>query len=173
MTLDLIYERLGSYDIRNKISEENAIKEICQEVTLAALSRTDFFRVGAFMGETCLRILYDLPSLFAGKCNAILTRKYVKGRDWYDFLWYVRSKTKINFSLLQSSLEQFEPYSKMKFSVSKQWLIDKLNQKIIDLDWSKAQEDVQRFLSERESQSLKLWKSEFFLSVLRSLESYL
>ena len=36
--------------------------------------------------------LYDLPSLFAGKLHAILYRDWksrVKGRDFYDFVWYV------------------------------------------------------------------------------------
>ena len=34
----------------------------------------------------------DLPSLFASKLHAILCRPYVKGRDWFDFVWYVSKK---------------------------------------------------------------------------------
>ena len=33
-------------------------------------------------------LLQDLPSLFAGKIHAMLCREYVKGRDWYDFIWF-------------------------------------------------------------------------------------
>ena len=60
MTLDLIYDRLNNYHILDKTAEENAIKEICQEIALAALSRCDFFRLGSFMGGTCLRILHNI-----------------------------------------------------------------------------------------------------------------
>src|SRR3990167_5840855 len=42
----------------------------------------------------------DLPSLFASKSHALLCRDYTKGRDWYDFIWYVSRKTPVNFSLL-------------------------------------------------------------------------
>jgi len=31
--------------------------------------------------------IFDLPSLFAGKIHALLCRSYLKGRDWYDFIW--------------------------------------------------------------------------------------
>ena len=40
-------------------------------------------------------ISQDLPSLFAGKLHALLCRAYVKGRDWYDFIWYVTRKNPI------------------------------------------------------------------------------
>jgi len=285
MTFDLIHDRLSFYDLPDRVAEENAIKEICQEITLAALSRSDFFRIGAFMGGTCLRILHglrrfsedldfvlhspdpdfkwspylhaieeefkafgltcsavdrsraeqtvkkaflkedsfgqvlqlqysrtradlqkvvikleidthcpkgaqfdtvslnypypfaitshDLPSLFAGKCNAILTRTYVKGRDWYDFLWYVRSKININCDLLKSSLNQCCPYAGLNISPSSEWLISELKTKISKLDWPKARMDVDRFLSDNERRSLDLWEPNFFLLITKQLENYL
>jgi len=45
--------------------------------------------------------IQDKPSLFAGKCHALLCRQYTKGRDWFDFLWYVQRKTPINLGLLK------------------------------------------------------------------------
>jgi len=45
---------------------------------LSLLSKGDMIAINHF----------DLPSLFAGKLHAILQRKYTKGRDYYDFLWY-------------------------------------------------------------------------------------
>lgn len=36
MTLDLIHDRLNQYNPVDKVAEENAIKEICQEIALAA-----------------------------------------------------------------------------------------------------------------------------------------
>jgi len=51
---------------------------------------------------------YDLPSMMAGKLHAAITRKYVKGRDWYDLLWYRTQRPPVepNISLLQRALDQ-------------------------------------------------------------------
>jgi len=51
---------------------------------------------------------YDLPSMMAGKLHAAITRKYVKGRDWYDLLWYRTQRPPIepNIKLLQEALDQ-------------------------------------------------------------------
>ncbi len=45
---------------KKRFSEEQAVREITQEVALAALGRTDFFKHGVFQGGTCLRIFYGL-----------------------------------------------------------------------------------------------------------------
>jgi predicted nucleotidyltransferase component of viral defense system len=60
MSIKLIQERLNSYNCKSELEEEHAIREITQEVALAALSRTDFFKYGVFQGGTCLRIFYGL-----------------------------------------------------------------------------------------------------------------
>lgn len=51
---------------------------------------------------------YDLPSLLAGKLHAVLTRKYAKGRDWYDLVWYLSQRPPLfpNLALLQNALDQ-------------------------------------------------------------------
>lgn len=51
---------------------------------------------------------YDLPSLLAGKLHAAITRKYAKGRDWYDLVWYLSQYPPIgpNLLLLQNALDQ-------------------------------------------------------------------
>lgn len=51
---------------------------------------------------------YDLPSLLAGKLHAAITRKYTKGRDWYDLLWYLSQRPPVepNLVLLQNALDQ-------------------------------------------------------------------
>jgi len=60
MSIALILDRLATYDCTSEIEEEQAIREITQEIVLAALGRTDFFREAAFQGGTCLRVLYGL-----------------------------------------------------------------------------------------------------------------
>ena len=51
---------------------------------------------------------YDLPSLLAGKLHAAITRKYSKGRDWYDLLWYLSQRPPVepNVNMLQNALDQ-------------------------------------------------------------------
>jgi hypothetical protein len=51
---------------------------------------------------------YDLPSLLAGKLHAVITRKYAKGRDWYDLMWYLSQRPPVvpNLPLLQNALDQ-------------------------------------------------------------------
>lgn len=57
---------------------------------------------------TFLLQYYDPPSLLAGKLHAALTRKYVKGRDWYDLVWYLSQRPPVspNLALLQNALDQ-------------------------------------------------------------------
>ena len=51
---------------------------------------------------------YDLPSLMAGKVNALLTRPLCKGRDWYDLVWYRSQRPPVepNIELLGNALGQ-------------------------------------------------------------------
>ncbi len=51
---------------------------------------------------------HDLPSLLAGKLHAAITRKYAKGRDWYDLVWYLSQRPPVvpNLALLQNALDQ-------------------------------------------------------------------
>ena len=88
---------------------------------------------------------YDLPSLFAGKLHALLTRKYTKGRDWYDFLWYV-SKFKglePNFVMLNNALTQTQ---KGHILITKENWKGELEKVIEKLDLEKVKKDVAKFL---------------------------
>jgi predicted nucleotidyltransferase component of viral defense system len=58
MSTKIIQDRLDSYECNTALEEEQALREITQEVALAALGRTDFFKYAAFQGGTCLRIFY-------------------------------------------------------------------------------------------------------------------
>jgi hypothetical protein len=51
---------------------------------------------------------YDLPSLLAGKLHAVITRKYAKGRDWYDLVWHLSQRPPVspNLPFLQNALDQ-------------------------------------------------------------------
>ena len=55
-------------------------------------------------------LAHDTSSLFAGKSHALLCRNWEKGRDWFDFIWYVGKKTPLNYSLLSNALNQMGPW---------------------------------------------------------------
>ncbi len=283
MSVDILQDRLRSYSSKTAEGEEQALREITQEVILAALGRTDFFSKAAFHGGTSLRILYglnrfsedldfalhkpmgnfdlqpfllkvkdelgaygfklevversradaivkkaflkddsigrvlklehlqvnrsmkkiriklevdtnppegavvepkylnfpflsslvahELPSLFAGKLHALLCRDYVKGRDWYDFLWYAARKCPLNIRLLQSALYQAGPWKNVSQQIDMDWVRSSLHEKIQSIDWAHAVLDVRRFLKPEALPSLNLWTTEAFLSQLQLLSS--
>ena len=60
MSVEIIQERLASYVCASALEEEQALREISQEIILAGLGRTDFFTRAGFHGGTCLRIFHGL-----------------------------------------------------------------------------------------------------------------
>jgi hypothetical protein len=113
--------------------------------------------------------VFDLPSLFAGKIHALLCRDYLKGRDWYDFIWYTARHISINHTLLSAALDQQGPWAGTHPKTNDAWCVTQLSTKIGMIDWNQAREDVRRFLKPNELPSLALWSSEFFLRQCRKL----
>lgn len=112
----------------------------------------------------------DLPSLFASKCHALLCRPFVKGRDWYDFIWYVSKKIKPNLAHFEAAIQQLGPWQNKSIICSAPWFIEALREKIIAIDWLIARQDIENFLRPHEREGLKVWSQEFFLATLNKLE---
>lgn len=112
----------------------------------------------------------DRASLFAGKIHALLCRAYIKGRDWYDFIWYTGNRIGINFDFLTSAINQLGPWQGQSITVDKAWLLNELEQKILSMNWKQATEDVRRFVRVAEQPSLDLWSKELFLGQLDKLK---
>jgi predicted nucleotidyltransferase component of viral defense system len=111
------------------------------------------------------------PDLFAGKIHALLCRpwqKRVKGRDWYDFVWYVARDTPINLIHLQQRLIQSNAWEADK-SFTKQDLIILLKEKINNTDFNNAKNDVIPFL--KDPQSITLWSKDFFLDLINRIQT--
>lgn len=104
----------------------------------------------------------SLESGFALKLHALLSRSYVKGRDWYDFVWYVARETKPDLDLLGNALHQQGPWAGQRIAVTTGWLEETLKEVIRRIDWSAARDDVQRFLPLGEQEGLRVWSAEFF-----------
>lgn len=88
---------------------------------------------------------YDLPSLFSGKINAILCRKYTKGRDFFDLGWYLSKWKELspNFILLENGLRQMG--WKSKIPAPDTWK-NFLYEVVKKADWNKVRQDVENFL---------------------------
>lgn len=114
----------------------------------------------------------DLASNFALKIHALLCRGFLKGRDWFDFSWYVARGVYPNLPHLEAALSQFGPWSDEEdLQVDPDWLHAALGKTIAGIEWSAAAEDVRRFLKPAQAASLDLWGERFFLDKLRKLDA--
>ena len=112
----------------------------------------------------------DLGSNFALKIHALLCRGFLKGRDWYDFNWYIRQCISPNLKHLQNALIQYGPWQgQANLMVDLTWLKITLQEKIDGIDWKLAGDDVERFLNATEQKSLNLWSEHFFSQKLLKL----
>jgi predicted nucleotidyltransferase component of viral defense system len=101
---------------------------------------------------TFLLPYHDLPSLMAGKIAAVLTRKYAKGRDWYDLAWYLSRRPPVapNLDLLGSALEQAQGRGR---SEAADWP-SLVRKRLEALDVDAIARDVRPFLERPEEASL-------------------
>ncbi len=111
----------------------------------------------------------DLSSNFSLKIHALLCRPYLKGRDWYDFSWYVKKGAQVNLPHLQAALSQWGPWVNHKIDLDIIWLKHELTKKTEHIDFQTAANDVQRFLKPSEQHSLSLWNEKFFLHKIEKL----
>lgn len=118
-------------------------------------------------------VAQDLPSLFASKCHALLCRPYAKGRDWFDFVWYVSKKVIPNYVHLKNALEQTGPWQEQKLVVTADWLVEAFNKKIVTIDWEEAKKDAENFLRMPDRDGLKVWGNDFFLATAKKMADYL
>ena len=110
---------------------------------------------------------HDIPSLFAGKSHALLCRNYIKGRDWFDFIWYVGQKATPNFTFLSNALDQQGPWKGKSVKSDIDWYRKEMSRRIKEVDWNKAKADVERFLRPVDVKTLDLWNQGFFLDCLK------
>ena len=110
--------------------------------------------------------------MFAGKVHALLCRKYIKGRDWYDFLWYTSQGIRINYQFLSSALNQKGPWQRQNPKVDLNWCLNELNKAIKSMDWKATALDVRRFVRVAERPSLDLWSNDLFLAQLEKLKKW-
>ncbi len=93
----------------------------------------------------------------------------MKGRDWYDFIWYTANKAPVNYHYLEEALNQSGPWKNSKIHVDLPWLYDALYKKITSIDWVEAGKDVRRFIPVGEKFSIDLGNADVFSQQLDKL----
>ena len=109
---------------------------------------------------------FTLPDLFAGKMHALVYRSWnrrVKGRDWYEFEWYVRHQIPLDFEHLQTHIREFnskEPDLPTFKNI--------LNEKLMKTDINAVKQDVMPYI--KNPQELNIWSNEYFLQLAERIE---
>ena len=104
---------------------------------------------------------FTLPDLFAGKMHALLFRSWkqrVKGRDWYDFEWYVRHGVPLDFVHLQERTLQFNG-----LEMSKEDFKERLRERLSSTNIGQVKQDVTPFMKNREETAI--WSNGYFLQL--------
>ena len=108
---------------------------------------------------------YTLPDLFAGKMHAILCRRWkkrVKGRDWYDLVWYTTNHPQLHLAHLEQRMRQsghWRDRRQLTPESFKQLLSQAIDRLIVD----QARKEVEAFI--RDPKSLTIWSKEFFQDI--------
>ncbi len=104
-----------------------------------------------------------VPSdLFAGKMHALLFRQWksrVKGRDWYDFEWYIRNNVPLHFEHLQERVRQCND-----IELTKELFVEMLRDKIAHTAISDVRADVEPFLIGNLNNP-DIWSNDYFLQI--------
>lgn len=104
---------------------------------------------------------FTISDLYAGKMHALVFRTWknrVKGRDWYDFEWYVRNGIKLDFIHLQERIREFNG-----IEVNQEEFIKMLKERLASTNIKMVKQDVEPFI--RNSGSLEIWSNEYFLQL--------
>ena len=115
--------------------------------------------------------LYDLQSLFAGKIHACLCRNWksrVKGRDFYDYIFFLSIGAKVNLENLKAKLVQAK-FINEDYDLTIDNLKTLLNKRFENLDIEQAKQDVLPFIKDKTK--LDLWSKEFFIEITKKLQS--
>lgn len=113
--------------------------------------------------------MYDMPSLFAGKIHAVLCRAWqsrVKGRDFYDYIFYLSRGTAVNQRHLRERL-----IDSKYITADKECSLDEIKRMLYErfdaVDFSQAKQDVEPFI--HDISVLDIWSADFFKQITENL----
>lgn len=112
---------------------------------------------------------FTLPDLFAGKLHAALFRnrpRNPKGRDWYDFLWYIGRETPVHLAHLEQRARQ-SGHWQSEVSLDEKAVKNLLSQKIREFNLEDLKADVRPFI--RDNGRMDAWSTDLFLAAVDRL----
>ena len=104
---------------------------------------------------------FTLPALFAGKMHALVYRGWknrVKGRDWYDFEWYVRHNVPLEFAHLAERVRQFN-----NEEIRREVFMSQLKDRLTSANINQVKSDVLPFV--RNPKELDIWSNDYFVQL--------
>jgi predicted nucleotidyltransferase component of viral defense system len=108
---------------------------------------------------------FVLPDLFAGKMHAILCRRWksrVKGRDWYDLVWYAANHPELHLYHLEQRMRQTGDWKDDAHLTSERFQA-LLTNAINNLDVDQIRREVEPFI--KNPGNLSIWSRDFFLDI--------
>ena len=105
---------------------------------------------------------FTLPDLFAGKMHALVYRGWknrVKGRDWYDFEWYVRHNVPLDFAHLAERIRQFN-----NEEIGQAEFMAQLKDRLASANINQVKSDVLPFV--RNPKELDIWSNDYFVQLV-------
>ena len=104
---------------------------------------------------------FTLPDLYAGKMHALTFRAWknrIKGRDWYDFEWYVRNRVALDFEHLKVRTKEFN-----NIDLTKELFLELLKERISKADIDVVKADVIPYIIDK--RELDIWSNDYFLQL--------
>lgn len=148
----------------------NEVLKIKLEADAAALSAASYETKYLLQPYPTPVRLYDKCTLFAGKVSAVLSRSWksrVKGRDLYDYLFYITNKYPMNLAHLESRLKN-NGYLKSYQSLDKDILKQLLCERFTTIDYASAKSDVSPFIRDRKV--VDFWSADLFIAVTKDFD---
>jgi predicted nucleotidyltransferase component of viral defense system len=114
---------------------------------------------------------FSLPDLFAGKMHAVLCRQWksrVKGRDWYDLVWFAAYHPELRLAHLDQRMRQTGHWAEPTLLTAGD-LRDLITRRIDSVDFVQIRREAEPFV--KDPDSLALWSKEFFLDVASRIKT--
>ncbi len=112
---------------------------------------------------------FHLSDLFAGKMHACIWRAWkqrVKGRDWFDFIWFIQKKIPLHFAHFKRIMAHVAQAQETINTPEDFQTI--LREKIQSINWELAKKDVESFIVD--PKSIEIWSAQFFLELAEHLQ---
>lgn len=109
---------------------------------------------------------FTLPDLFAGKMHALIFRNWksrVKGRDWYDFEWYVRNGIELNMNHFKARVKQLN-----NMDMDQELLYELLMERLQNTDIEMVKRDVWPFI--KDTKALDIWSNDYFIQLAKMIK---